>query len=83
MLALIASQIPGPVTETVDRDPGILTFVFACAPRPPRRDRGRLRPSLRPGPCRRRSEPALICPPRRSGPTGVDTGAIASSPFGL
>lgn len=31
MLALISSRIPGPVTETVDRDPGILTLMFACA----------------------------------------------------
>ncbi len=31
MLALITSRIPGPVTETVDRDPGILTLVFVCA----------------------------------------------------
>jgi len=31
MLALIASRIPGPVTETADRDPGFLTLVFACA----------------------------------------------------
>ncbi|MDP4002057.1 hypothetical protein [Methylobacterium sp. NEAU K] len=29
MLALIASRIPGPVTETADCDPGILTLVFA------------------------------------------------------
>ncbi len=31
MLALITSRIPGPVTETVDRDPGFLTLLFACA----------------------------------------------------
>ena len=31
MLALIASRIPGPVTETADRDPGFLTLIFAFA----------------------------------------------------
>ena len=31
MLALIASRIPGPVTETADRDPGILTLAFSLA----------------------------------------------------
>ena len=31
MLALIASRIPGPVEETADRDPGILTRAFALA----------------------------------------------------
>jgi hypothetical protein len=31
MLALITSRIPGPATETADRDPGIITLVFAVA----------------------------------------------------
>lgn len=31
MLALIASRIPGPVVETADRDPGILTLAFVLA----------------------------------------------------
>ncbi|MGH1569891.1 hypothetical protein ACRAWG_03500 [Methylobacterium sp. P31] len=31
MLALITSRIPGPVAETADRDPGILTLMFAVA----------------------------------------------------
>lgn len=29
MLALITSRIPGPVEETLDRDPGIFTLAFA------------------------------------------------------
>lgn len=31
MLAFIASRIPGPVVETADRDPGILTLAFTLA----------------------------------------------------
>jgi hypothetical protein len=31
MLALITSRIPGPVAETVDRDPGILTLAITVA----------------------------------------------------
>ena len=31
MLALIASRISGPVVETPDRDPGILTLAFTLA----------------------------------------------------
>lgn len=31
MLSLIASRIPGPATESVDRDPGIITLVLALA----------------------------------------------------
>ncbi|WP_187278556.1 hypothetical protein [Methylobacterium sp. WL64] len=31
MLAIIATRIPGPVAETADRDPGILTLVFSLA----------------------------------------------------
>ncbi|MFC6740309.1 hypothetical protein [Methylobacterium tardum] len=31
MLALITSRIPGPATESADRDPGFLTLVFAVA----------------------------------------------------
>lgn len=31
MLAFIATRIPGPVAETADRDPGILTLVFSLA----------------------------------------------------
>jgi len=31
MLALITSRIPGPATESADRDPGFLTLVFALA----------------------------------------------------
>ena len=31
MLALITSRIPGPVTETADRDPGFLTLLFTVA----------------------------------------------------
>jgi hypothetical protein len=31
VLALITSRIPGPVAETADRDPGILTLMFAVA----------------------------------------------------
>jgi hypothetical protein len=31
MLAFIATRIPGPVAETADRDPGILTLAFTLA----------------------------------------------------
>jgi hypothetical protein len=31
MLALITSRIPGPVAETADRDPGILTLIITVA----------------------------------------------------
>jgi len=31
MLAFIATRIPGPVAETADRDPGILTLAFSLA----------------------------------------------------
>ena len=31
MLTLITTRLPGPVTETADRDPGFLTLIFVLA----------------------------------------------------